>query len=73
MISTSRNSRKKISGYISIFDDWDILPDALKSIDSLVDEIVVVDGAYDWIVPYLEGRDGLRSRDEGYDALSPLT
>ena len=64
---------KKISGYVSIFDDWDILPEALASIDPLVDEIVVVDGAYDWIVPFLEGRDGRRSRDEVYDALAPYS
>ena len=64
---------KKISGYLSIFDDWDILPEALASIDPFVDEIVVVDGAYDWIVPFLEGRDGRRSRDEVYDALAPYS
>jgi len=63
----------KISGYLSIFDDWDILPEALASIDEWVDEIVVVDGAYDWITPFLEGRDGKRSRDEVYDALSPYS
>jgi hypothetical protein len=69
----TNNSAVKVSGYLSIFDDWDILPEALKSIDPFVDEIVVVDGAYDWIAPFLDGRDGKRSRDEVYDALAPYS
>jgi hypothetical protein len=62
----------KISSYISIFDDWDLLKPSLWSIEELVDEIVVVDGAYDWMAPYLRTtrRDPTRSHDEVYDILA---
>jgi hypothetical protein len=63
----------RLSAYLSIFDDWDFLPDVLKSVDSIADEIVVVDGGYDWIAPHLGNRDPARSRDEVYDALAPYS
>lgn len=43
----------RLSAYMSIFDDWDILPLALKAVAPLVDEIVIVDGAYRWMAPML--------------------
>jgi len=46
--------RSGFSAYLSIFNDWDILPDALRSIAPYIDEIVVVDGAYDWLQPYFK-------------------
>ncbi len=67
---TSRSS--KVSGYLNIFDDWEILPEALASIDDLVDEIVVVDGPYEWMTPFVARADVTRSRDEVYDALAPF-
>ena len=62
---------RKFSAYLSIFNDWDILPSALRSIASHVDELVVVDGAYEWMVPYLRklGVDPLRSDPRVYAAI----
>lgn len=62
-----------LSAYLSIFDDWDALPQVLAAIDRYVDEIVVVDGAYKWIAPHLGDRDPTRSRAEVLDALSPYS
>ena len=64
----------KASAYLSIFDDWDILPTALVTIYDRVDEIVVVDGAYDWMVPFFRGggRDPSVMLPELRDALSPF-
>ena len=61
----------KSSAYLSIYNDWDILPSALRSIASHVDELVVVDGAYEWMVPYLtmQGLDPTRSDPRVYAAL----
>jgi hypothetical protein len=61
-----------ISSYISIFEDWDLLRPALWSIDDFVDEIVVVDGAYDWMAPSIHSQNGdpSRSSEEVYDVLS---
>ena len=63
----------RLSAYLSIFDDWDILPDALAAVAPYVDEIVVVDGAYRWMAPMLRssGRDPSRSLPEVYAALRP--
>lgn len=63
----------RISAYLSIFDDWDALPEVLRAVDELADEIIVVDGAYDWIAPHLGERDATRSSDEVYDALAPYS
>jgi hypothetical protein len=62
---------KKISAYLSIFNDWDILPAALRSIAKHVDDLVVVDGAYEWMLPYLTrlGIDPHRSDRRVYAAL----
>ena len=61
----------KFSAYLSVYNDWDLLAPALLSIASYVDELVVVDGAYEWMVPYLEaiGSDPLRSDARVYAAL----
>jgi hypothetical protein len=61
-----------ISSYLSIFDDWNLLKASLWSIADKVDEIVVVDGSYEWMTPAFEamGRDPQRSRVEVYDTLS---
>ena len=62
-----------ISAYLSIFDDWQLLGPAMASIEPLVDEIVVVDGAYQWVAPHLPaGRDPARSDPRVRDALAPF-
>ena len=42
------------SAYLSIYNDWDILEPALKSIAPYIDELVVVDGGYKWMAPYAD-------------------
>jgi hypothetical protein len=61
----------KFSAYLSIYNDWDILPAALRSVASHVDELVIVDGAYEWMVPYLKmlGIDSTRSDPRVYAAI----
>jgi hypothetical protein len=61
----------KISAYLSIFNDWDILPYALRSVAAYVDELIVVDGGYDWMIPFLDavGRSSVRSDDRVYEAI----
>lgn len=63
---------RKFSAYLSIYNDWDILSRALRSVADRVDELVVVDGAYEWMVPYLAalGVDPLRSDARVYDAIA---
>ena len=41
-----------ISAYLIVYNDWDMLEQVLRSIAPVVDEIVVVDGAYEWLAPY---------------------
>lgn len=62
------------SAYLNIYNDWDILHLSLKSIEDRIDELVVVDGAYAWMVPLLEGigYDPARSKDQVYDIISSL-
>lgn len=63
--------RHRISAYLSIFNDWDILPQALRSVSSYIDELVVVDGGYEWMVPYLDslGLSSVRSDERVYQAI----
>lgn len=63
----------RLSAYMSIFDDWDILPDALAAVAPYVDEIVIVDGAYCWMAPMLRanGRDPHHSLPEVAACFSP--
>jgi hypothetical protein len=46
--------KQDCSAYVSIYNDWDILPDALGAIAPYVSEIVIVDGGYVWMRAYLE-------------------
>lgn len=61
----------KFSAYLTIYNDWDFLEQALRSIAPYVDELVVVDGAYEWMAPYLTamGHDLRRSDQRVYDIL----
>jgi hypothetical protein len=60
-----------ISAYLTVYNDFDILPHTLRAIAPYIDELVVVDGAYEWMVPYLEtiGADLGRSNETVYDVL----
>jgi tetratricopeptide (TPR) repeat protein len=54
----------KFSAYLSVYNDWDILEPALRSIRPFVDELVVVDGGYRWMAEFLD--DFLRAeRNQG--------
>lgn len=61
-----------ISGYLSIYNDWDMLDDVLDSVVGVLDELVVVDGGYAWMADYLEqtGRDPERSNQAMHDVLA---
>lgn len=61
----------KISAYLSIYNDSDVLQATLNSIKDYVDELIVVDGAYEWMAPYLRanGRDPLRSDESVYQII----
>ena len=61
----------RFSAYLSIYNDWDILTPALRSVAEHVDELVVVDGAYEWMVPYVSalGLDPTRSDPRVYAAI----
>lgn len=67
-----RTANVKFSAYLSIYNDWDLLAASLRSIAPYIDELVVVDGAYGWMVPYLErlGVDPERSEARVYQALA---
>lgn len=64
----------KTSAYLSVFDDWQLLGAAIASIAPRVDEIVVVDGAYRWMAPFLQavGRDPSQSDPRVREALAPF-
>ncbi len=59
------------SAYIQIFNDWSILPYTLDSLIGIVDEIVILDGCYEWMESYLTalGRDPTRSDERVYEAV----
>ncbi len=62
----------RISGYLSIYNDWDLLTPALRSVAPYLDELVVVDGAYSWMAPLIRqlGRQPERSQQPVRDALA---
>jgi hypothetical protein len=64
----------RISAYLTIFDDWELLGLALASVYDRVEEIVVVDGAYRWMAPMFAamGRDPSVSCAEVQAALAPF-
>jgi len=63
--------RRRLSAYLCIFNDWEILLPALRSAAPFIDELIVVDGAYRWMTPYLDGMgiDPRRSAAPVYDCL----
>ena len=62
----------RISGYLSIYNDWEILEEALASLVPYLDELVVIDGAYAWMLPYVSalGHNPERSDARVYDILA---
>jgi hypothetical protein len=62
----------KFSAYLSNYNDFDMLEGALASIAGKVDELVVVDGAYEWMAPYYTalGYDPEKSSDRVFDIIS---
>ena len=60
-----------ISAYLQIFNDDDLLEKSLESVKDVIDELVVVDGCYEWMEGYYKsvGMDPLTSRDKTYDIL----
>jgi hypothetical protein len=60
-----------LSAYLSLYEDSSLLGAALASVGPLVDEIVVVDGAYEWMRPFLAGGDPRRSGPRVEAALAP--
>jgi hypothetical protein len=63
-----------ISGYISLYNDWDILSPALHSVLPYLDELIVVDGAYSWMARFLEGigRNPERSEPRVHEIIASL-
>jgi hypothetical protein len=59
------------SAYLTVYNDSEFLLPALRSIAPYVDELVIVDGAYAWLAPYLSalGHDVARSDERVYDAI----
>ena len=64
--------RQKRSAYLQVYNDWSILPQALASLKGWIDELIVVDGAYEWMIPFLSaiGRDPTKSEAPLYDVLN---
>lgn len=64
----------KISAYLIVHADDDFLRDALATVYDRVDEIVVVDGAYEWVAPFFAraGLDPGRSPESTHAALAPF-
>jgi hypothetical protein len=62
----------KFSAYLTIYNDWEFLEKALRSIAPYVDELVVVDGAYEWMAPHLSamGHDLERSDPRVHDIVA---
>ena len=63
-----------ITGYLQIYNDWSRLEVSLRSLAQHLDEIVVVDGAYDWMKEYAPGIgwNPERSQQEVYDVLDKV-
>ena len=60
-----------LSAYVSLYEDAALLGPALASVAPFADEIVVVDGAYGWMVPVLGSGDPARSGPAVMAALAP--
>ena len=61
----------KFSAYLSVYNAWDILEPALRSMKPFVDELVVVDGGYTWMAGFLDaiGHNPEKSEPQVYEAI----
>jgi hypothetical protein len=71
---TKKTPNKGITGYLQIYNDWSRLEVSLRSLAHHLDEIVVVDGAYDWMKEYAQGIgwNPKKSQKEVYDILDKV-
>jgi hypothetical protein len=62
----------KFSAYLTIYNDWEFLEQVLRSIAPYIDELVVVDGAFEWMAPYLTamGQNPHKSDPRVYDIVA---
>jgi len=60
------------TGVLIIHNDCSLLKDTLESAKSLIDRLVVVDGAYEWVAPFcdLRGENPMCSTDNLFDILN---
>lgn len=60
-----------IDAYLSVYNDFDLVETVLSRLKGMIRELVVVDGGYEWMLPYLiaTGKDPQRSDDEFYRKL----
>ena len=60
-----------ISAYLQIYNDDDFLKESIDSIKDCVDELIVVDGCYEWMATYYSklGLDPSRSHKKTYEIL----
>lgn len=60
------NQTAKTTGVLIIHNDSSLLAETLHSAKHLVDQLVVVDGAYEWVAPFCEmnGEDPEKSTDD---------
>jgi glycosyltransferase involved in cell wall biosynthesis len=71
---TKKTPNLGITGYLQMYNDWSRLEVSLRSLAQHLDEIVVVDGAYDWMKEYVLGIgwDPEKSQKEVYDILDKV-
>ncbi|MBT8524351.1 hypothetical protein G6724_00060 [Polynucleobacter paneuropaeus] len=60
-----------VSAYLQIYNDDEFLAESLDSIKNIIDELVVVDGCYEWMREYYTalGFDPSRSNERTYEIL----
>ena len=73
-VQSKKTPSKGITGYLQIYNDWSRLEVSLRSLAQHLDEIVVVDGAYDWMKEYAQGIgwNPKKSQKEVYDILDKV-
>lgn len=51
---TETKMERKVSGVLIIHNDSSLLDIALQSVKNLIDELIIIDGAYQWVAPFCE-------------------
>ena len=64
----------EFSAYLSLYEDWELLRPSVESMLPFIDELVVVDGAYDWMAHFVRavGKDPACSSPRVYEQLANL-